>query len=722
MSRLRKCLTGEAAKYVHSMMVSPDNVQEIMKSLQLRFGQSEHIIEAMIEKARNVSSCNQGGVEKLIEFGAAVKNFTATVKTLNKPEHLSNPALQRELESKLTDRMKMKWIKWTTKDPTRSRNLEHFSNWLGEQTDVACAICPPTFKEDKPEVQKNRSQISSTRGNQPWKSQNIPTAATLHVSGERKEHKCIFCDKHFKSADCRKAREMSLEEKTKIINEKKCCLKCLRPGHWAKNCQSYVSCTWCLKQHPTCMCPSLPTMDKKKGIACDNIETKEDNPIFTSSTQVQVVNSHYAGLTKVLLNTLMVKVRGKSGWIRVRALLDQGSQRSYVLKSVAAELGLVPISQEGMIHSVFSGYQTVVQNHNKYRIQVYDVRGQAGHIMDVWDQEKICGDIPRLSPGPWIDALKQEGIELNDVGLDCPEIGILIGADAFRNLLLGRVAELSNGLTAVKTLIGWSIMGEPNVRDSNVAMKVTGMVISSASLEQLWSLESIEIRDPVEVQAKEVNARLTKDHFLQTVTRTESGRYAVNLPWIDGQPKIPDNRRIAEKRLLNCTRKLNSQGQFENYDRVFSSWEKEKIIEEVKTEDESDAAVHYIPHRAVFKPESLTTPLRPVFDASCKSDRTPSLNECLEKGPNLLELIPSIILRFREKKIGIIADTRKAFKMVEVKKEDRDFLRLLWWDDSTQKKIKVYRHRRVVFGVNSGPFLYAAVLEFHLSNVQYICL
>ena len=126
------------------------------------------------------------------------------------------------------------------------------------------------------------------------------------------------------------------------------------------------------------------------------------------------------------------------------------------------------------------------------------------------------------------------------------------------------------------------------------------------------------------------------------------------------------------------------------------------------------AGVYYLPHRAVLKPESLTTPVRPVFDGSCKSGRNPSLNDCLEKGPNLLELIPSLLLRFREKKYGVTADIRKAFLMVGVHESDRDFMRFLWWDSPEMKKVKEYRHSRVVFGVNASPFLLGAVIESHL--------
>jgi len=128
----------------------------------------------------------------------------------------------------------------------------------------------------------------------------------------------------------------------------------------------------------------------------------------------------------------------------------------------------------------------------------------------------------------------------------------------------------------------------------------------------------------------------------------------------------------------------------------------------------------YLPHRPVFKPESFTTPGRLVFDASCHTGKNPSLNHCLEKVPNMLELIPSILLRFRRQKIGITADIRKAFQMVGVAAEDRNYQKFLWWEDPQQTKIKVYRHCRVVFGLNCSPFILAAVLDNHLNQSNQV--
>jgi hypothetical protein len=82
-----------------------------------------------------------------------------------------------------------------------------------------------------------------------------------------------------------------------------------------------------------------------------------------------------------------------------------------------------------------------------------------------------------------------------------------------------------------------------------------------------------------------------------------------------------------------------------------------------------------------------------------------------------MELLPAILMRFRENCIGVVADIKKAFQMIEVKEEDRDYLKFLWWENEG-KKTKTYRHARVVFGVNSSPFLLAAVLDLHHSSIK----
>jgi len=73
--------------------------------------------------------------------------------------------------------------------------------------------------------------------------------------------------------------------------------------------------------------------------------------------------------------------------------------------------------------------------------------------------------------------------------------------------------------------------------------------------------------------------------------------------------------------------------------------------------------------------ENGTTRLRTVLDASAREGGQPSLNQFLEKGVNLIEIITAVLLCFRLHGIGIIADIRKAFLQISLYEGDQDFFR-----------------------------------------------
>ncbi|GFS62947.1 integrase catalytic domain-containing protein [Trichonephila clavipes] len=118
---------------------------------------------------------------------------------------------------------------------------------------------------------------------------------------------------------------------------------------------------------------------------------------------------------------------------------------------------------------------------------------------------------------------------------------------------------------------------------------------------------------------------------------------------------LSSNRKLAENRLESTKRKLIATGKFEEYQDVLDLWLSGKIIEEVN--DDKESFVHYLPHRNVIK-ENSTSKIRPVFDASARTKGSPSLNDCLEKGPNI-EVIPTILNRFRKYKIGLFRTLKK---------------------------------------------------------------
>ncbi|GFS74006.1 integrase catalytic domain-containing protein [Trichonephila clavipes] len=127
---------------------------------------------------------------------------------------------------------------------------------------------------------------------------------------------------------------------------------------------------------------------------------------------------------------------------------------------------------------------------------------------------------------------------------------------------------------------------------------------------------------------------------------------------------------------------MDEKNSLKEYASIFDEWEALKIIEKVsETEIETDA--YYLPHRAVFK-ISETTKIRPVFDATAREGNNLSLNDCLLRGPNLIELIPDILDTFRMYPIGLSANIENAFLQISVTPDYRDFLRI--WESNVEKE------------------------------------
>ncbi|GFU24855.1 uncharacterized protein TNCV_1279911 [Trichonephila clavipes] len=74
----------------------------------------------------------------------------------------------------------------------------------------------------------------------------------------------------------------------------------------------------------------------------------------------------------------------------------------------------------------------------------------------------------------------------------------------------------------------------------------------------------------------------------------------------------------------------------------------------------------------------------------------------------MVELIPTIVNKFRLRKFGITADIEKGFLQIGLQEKDRPFLRFLWWENGDKEKTKIYQHKRVVFGITSSSFLLGA--------------
>ncbi|UYV71802.1 hypothetical protein LAZ67_9000462 [Cordylochernes scorpioides] len=318
-------------------------------------------------------------------------------------------------------------------------------------------------------------------------------------------------------------------------------------------------------------------------------------------------------------------------------------------------------------HSLFGGSSTDVVEHEVYTIHLSDINNSYRCEFEALGQPLICGSIPPVCPRSFLEG--SEELDVSDLMRD--RIEVLIGADIAGRLLTDAQRRISSGLVAIGTKLGWTVMGKippTEVRDDTSSLCVTTLL--SLDLENLWKLDAIGVSDAeVEKKTQSLQAGM-EEHFAHTTTRDIEGRYEVALPWVQDKKRIPSNRDLVENQLGSVRRKLEEVGDMNEYGQIFEEWMEQGIIEYAR-EDKLDG-VHYLPHRPVYKRNSQTSRIRPVFNASARKRGKLSLNDCLDKRLNLIEIIPRLLNKFRIYEVGASSDIEKTFLQIGIKEEDRD--------------------------------------------------
>ena len=112
--------------------------------------------------------------------------------------------------------------------------------------------------------------------------------------------------------------------------------------------------------------------------------------------------------------------------------------------------------------------------------------------------------------------------------------------------------------------------------------------------------------------------------------------------------------------------------------------------------------VHYIPHHAVVRPEKKSTPIRIVFNSSCMFQGH-QLNDYWMKGPDMLNNLFGVVLRFREREVALLGDISKMYHRILIPLQDQHIHHFLWRNLDTNRKPVVYVKTVLTFGDKPAP-------------------
>ena len=134
---------------------------------------------------------------------------------------------------------------------------------------------------------------------------------------------------------------------------------------------------------------------------------------------------------------------------------------------------------------------------------------------------------------------------------------------------------------------------------------------------------------------------------------------------------------------------------------------------------------HYLPWRCVFKPDSLSTSCRPVFDASTNTKRRPdgtggrSLNDLLCKGRIKSMNLLRMIIRFSIGKHAFVGDLQQFYCSCKLQPDEMNLTRFLY-DDSLDLQVepKECVFQALGFGLKSASAQSETVKELLANDVR----
>ena len=554
------------------------------------------------------------------------------------------------------------------------------------------------------------------------------TAATLiSVSSDTS---CCYCRQPHPSATCETVTQV--DARKQILRRSGRCFVCLRRGHIGRECRSRSKCSKCGGRHHHSICsrPQVTNVPRTSPIAPTSSEPShkptlnpEATPFTTPPTTSLYVNANKTVLLQTA-RTIAYNPDTPQSALEVRAILDLGSQRSYVTNRVKNALSLSPTGKQHMSILTFGSDKRSTQTCETVRVGMKTREGPDKEL-ELFSVPLICEPLVAQPISFCVEKYNHLArLELADSsnGASAMEVDVLIGSDYYWEFATGKTIRGESGPIAIHTRLGWILSGPvPSTETgrSSVSLVTTHTLrvdtqqheISNLddTLRSFWELESLGIKEP---------DRSVYTEFGEN-TCFRDGRYEVSLPWKDPHPTLPDNYQLSFKRLQGLLRRLRQNPTIlQKYDSTIRHQIEQGIVEVVEDPQSNvTGRVHYLPHHAVIRRDKETTKLRIVYDASARSNG-PSLNDCLYTGPKFDQRIMDILLRFRTHRVALTADIEKAFLMVSMSEGDRDVLRFLWFDDLTKEPpgVCVLRFARVVFGVSSSPFLLNATIRHHLEK------
>ena len=212
-------------------------------------------------------------------------------------------------------------------------------------------------------------------------------------------------------------------------------------------------------------------------------------------------------------------------------------------------------------------------------------------------------------------------------------------------------------------------------------------------------IESVSVQEEIEDEVVKKSVTLLVD----------KGLVVARLPFLcDPSSKLAPNRHAALKIYKSQVKRLNASPK--RKDTVVSAFKKLHdmnfiaFVEDLNIDQQekirSSNVQYFLPWRVVVNKNSVTTPVRPVFDASHPTSTGFAINHILAKGKNHMNNLIMMFIRWGLRRFAFHTDVQKMYNSIRLHDDDWCYqLFLLDMDLDPNKDPKVAVIMTLIYGV-----------------------
>lgn len=706
-SYLKSLLEGPALSVIEAIPFDPEHYDLAYTTLVERYTNPRILASFYLNKILEhppLKYPNLGAFRQIIDtFNINVE----ALKSLKVDDLLGFVFLQIAL--RLLDTNSRKQFEQEYKNVTFPQ-LKHLIDFLRTQ----CAILELTKDSTKPSTSMKPSSNPTRKSlmtTHPTVPKNDKTKLYHTTSNKKYVIVCPLCKNDHHLYHCSQFLEMNTPKRYSTIRSLKRCFSCLG-SHLVPDCFSTYSCRHChSKRHHSLLHQDSADKTSAASLVSRPLESTDDSPATDSpATTNQSAHSlscsskHPDDNSSAILSTAKVLIQDSLGhWQPCRVIIDGGSQVNFITSELAQSLGLPQRKCSINISGIGQSTQLSAKRLISCRL-ASRFKEEHSLQLDAVMIPRISSDLPASSLP---DHLKKQfsSLSLADPDFNRPaKIDMLLGAQAFSEILTDGVSIIRGKPTALHTIFGWVLMGE--VMSENPLSQANSFFISSLDstdqlLSKFWEME--EINSPKCLDPDDLACEI---HYQSTISRDETGRYIASLPFKDGNPpNLGSNREIAQRKFHQLENRFQRNPDLKTqYIENIDDYVKNQHLLVAKT-----PSSYLLTHHGVHK-ESTSSPLRVVFNASEQSDTKNSLNKSLLTGPKLQANIENIITNFRTSPIALTCDIKQMYRAIRLSPADCQYQHILWRKEPSDPLLE-YELQRLTFGVSSSPFIAQRTLK-----------